>query len=163
MKVSYDMGICVSFLVPSKISCHGRFLLTITLTNTITTKVLPIVIVNRIVWWMIFTGLKSESLLAITGWKFELIVCQQPSIANVLSPVQGRSDSHSTIIHLYHFTDTTSSLSTIIFCHIHIDFLQKYAHPNGSTVRDYTYTQVTTGHNRTITRCYINGSSKWQL
>ena len=26
--------------------------------------------------------------------------------------------------------------------------------------RVYTYTQVTTGHNRTITRCYINGSSK---
>ena len=29
----------------------------------------------------------------------------------------------------------------------------------GGLVRDYTYTQVTTGHNRTITRCYINGSS----
>ena len=30
-------------------------------------------------------------------------------------------------------------------------------------VRYYTYTQVTTGHNRIITRCYINGGSKWQL
>ena len=35
--------------------------------------------------------------------------------------------------HLGHLTDTTCSLSILILCRIHLDLLEKYAHPNGST------------------------------
>ena len=42
------MGICVSILVPSEILYYGRFVLTISLAGTIATKVLPVVIFNRV-------------------------------------------------------------------------------------------------------------------
>ena len=91
---------------------------------------LPLMSLGRFVWGLVVISLFQTALLV-----YNMLLTLSLKVKYILQKKQSCEEQVRLLQpnYVHHWTDTICSLSVIILCCIHLNLLEKYAQPNGST------------------------------